>query len=129
MPRCSEVYFIDPFHRLLRSKWALPTASVIALLLVLPADFVTRFSLPYFDMPVVADDFALRDTPDDQLPHDPNYIGPAKPQVHPVELKQEPSVPTTPEQESPRTATELPQRETEPEMNGNGQQPLNLRRK
>jgi hypothetical protein len=90
-------------------------------------NYVTRFSFPYFDMPVVASDFALRDTPDDKLPYDPRNIGPAQPQVRPVELKQEPSVPTTPERKSPRTAMEIPQQETEPEMNVNGQQILNLR--
>ena len=90
-------------------------------------NYVTRFSFPYFDMPVVASDFALRDTPDDKLPYDPRNIGPAQPQARPVELKQEPSVPTTPERKSPRTAMEIPQQETEPEMNVNGQQILNLR--
>jgi Type IV secretion-system coupling protein DNA-binding domain len=90
-------------------------------------NYVTRFSFPYFDMPVVASDFALRDTPDDKLPYDPRNIGPAKPQVHPVELKLEPSVSTTLERESPRTARKIPQQETEREMNVNGQQSLNLR--
>ena len=36
MPRHSEVHFIHPIQRLLRSKGARPTAAVIALLLVLP---------------------------------------------------------------------------------------------
>jgi hypothetical protein len=90
-------------------------------------NYVTRFSFPYFDMPVVASDFALRDTPDDKLPYDPRNIGPTQPQIRPVDLKQEPSVPTTPERKSPRTAREIPQQEIEPEMNVNGQQTLNLR--
>jgi hypothetical protein len=34
-------------------------------------NYVTRFSFPYFDMPVVASDFDLRDTPEDKLPYDP----------------------------------------------------------
>jgi len=90
-------------------------------------NYVTRFSFPYFDMPVVACDFALRDTPDDKLPYDPKNIGPAKPHVRPAELKQEPNVPTLPQRKSPRTATEIPRQETEPEMNVNAQQTLNLR--
>ena len=90
-------------------------------------NYVTRFSFPYFDMPVVACDFALRDTPDDKLPYDPKNIGPAKPHVRPAELKQEPNVPTLPQRKLPRTATEIPRQETEPEMNVNAQQTLNLR--
>jgi len=90
-------------------------------------NYVTRFSFPYFDMPVVASDFALRDTPDDKLPYDPKNIGPPKPQVRPAELKQEPNVPTLPQRKSPRTAAEIPQQETDPEMSVNAQQTLNLR--
>ena len=90
-------------------------------------NYVTRFSFPYFDMPVIASDFALRDPPDDKLPYDPKNIGLAKPQVRPAELKQEPNVPILPQRKSPRTATEIPQQETEPGMNVNAQQTLNLR--
>jgi type IV secretory pathway TraG/TraD family ATPase VirD4 len=87
---------------------------------------VTRFSFPYFDMPVVASDFDLRDTPDDRLPYDPKNIGAAKPQARPVELRQEPNVPTLPQQESPRPAAEIPQRETDLESNVKAQLSLNL---
>ncbi len=90
-------------------------------------NYVTRFSFPYFDMPVVASDFKLRDTPDDKLPYDPKNIGLAKSQVPPAELKQEPNVPTLPPRRSPRTATEIPQQESDPEMSVNAQQTLNLR--
>jgi hypothetical protein len=90
-------------------------------------NYVTRFSFPYFDMPIVASDFALRDTPDDKLPYDPRNIGPGKPQVRPVELKLEPSVPTPTGRKSRRTTTEVPQKEADPEMNVNAQQTLNLR--
>jgi hypothetical protein len=90
-------------------------------------NYVTCFSFPYFDMPVVASDFALRDTPDDKLPYDPKNIGPAKPQTRPVELKQEPNVPILPQRKSPRTATEIPQQQETPEINLNAQQTLNLR--
>src|SRR5882762_4261095 len=37
-------------------------------------NYVTRFSFPYFEMPIVASDFDLRDTPDDKLPYDPKNI-------------------------------------------------------
>jgi hypothetical protein len=39
-------------------------------------NYVTRFSFPYFDMPVVAGDFDLRDTPEDKLPYDPSSATP-----------------------------------------------------
>ncbi len=90
-------------------------------------NYVTRFSFPRFDMPIVASDFDLRDTPEDKLPYDPKNIGAAKPQVRPAELKQEPNVSTPPQRKSPRTATEIPQQETGLEMNVNAQQSLNLR--
>ena len=90
-------------------------------------NYVTRFSFPRFDMPIVASDFELRDTPEDKLPYDPKNIGAAKPQVRSAELKQEPNVSTAPQRKSPRTATEIPQQETDLEMNVNAQQSLNLR--
>lgn len=90
-------------------------------------NYVTRFSFPYLDMPVVASEFDLRDTPEDKLPYDPRTIGAAKPQVPPVELKQEPNVPTPPQRKSPRTATEIRQQETAVGVDANRQQSLNLR--
>ena len=90
-------------------------------------NYVTRFSFPRFDMPIVASGFDLRDTPEDKLPYDPKNIGAAKPQVRSAELKQEPNVSTPPQRKSPRTATEIPQQETDLEMNVNAQQSLNLR--
>jgi len=89
-------------------------------------NYVTRFSFPYFDMPIVASDFDLRDTPEDKLPYDPKTIGAPKPQARPLELKSDPNVPTPP-RKSPRTATEIPQQENDIEMNVNAQQSLNLR--
>jgi type IV secretory pathway TraG/TraD family ATPase VirD4 len=58
-------------------------------------NYVTRFSFPYFDMPVVANGFEPRERPDDKLPYQPKWTGSAEPV--PVELKQEPeaSVPET----------------------------------
>ena len=90
-------------------------------------NYVTRFSFPRFDMPIVASGFDLRDIPEDKLPYDPKNIGAAKPQVRPAGLKQEPNVSTPPQRKSPRTATEIPQQETDLEMNVNAQQSLNLR--
>jgi len=90
-------------------------------------NYVTRFSFPYFDMPVVASDFDLRDTPDDKLPYDPKNIGAAKPQPHAAELKREPNVPTPPPRKGPATATEIRQQEPAVGVDDNTQQSLNLR--
>jgi type IV secretory pathway TraG/TraD family ATPase VirD4 len=51
-------------------------------------NYVTRFSFPYFDMPVVADGFDLRERPDDKLPYDPKRMQPAE--ASPAELRQAP---------------------------------------
>jgi type IV secretory pathway TraG/TraD family ATPase VirD4 len=88
-------------------------------------NFVTRFSFPYFNMPAVASDFDLRDTPDDSLPYDPKNIVAAKPQVRPVELRQVPNAPSLPQQ-SPRTATEIPRQESDLERSADTQLSLNL---
>ncbi len=90
-------------------------------------NYVTRFSFPYFDMPAVATDFDLRDTPDDKLPYDPKNIGAAKPQLRPLELQPETNLPTPLRRKSPGTATEIPQRDADLETNVNAQQSLNLR--
>jgi hypothetical protein len=90
-------------------------------------NYVTRFSFPRFDMPIIASGFDLRDSPEDKLPYDPKNIGAVKPQVRPAELKQEPNVSAPPQRKSPRTATEIRQQETDLEMNVNAQQSLNLR--
>jgi hypothetical protein len=57
-------------------------------------NYVTRFSFPYFDMPVVANGFELRERPDDKLPYDPQRMRP--PEASPAELRQVPeaSAPT-----------------------------------
>jgi type IV secretory pathway TraG/TraD family ATPase VirD4 len=90
-------------------------------------NYVTRFSFPYLDMPVVASEFDLRDTPEDKLPYDPKNIRAAKPEVRPAELKQEPNVPTPPQRKSPRTATVTRQQEPAVGVDANCQQHLNLR--
>ena len=51
-------------------------------------NYVTRFAFPYFDMPVVANGFELRERSDDKLPYDPKRM--RAPEASPVELKQEP---------------------------------------
>ena len=89
-------------------------------------NYVTRFSFPYFDMPIVASDFDLRSTPEDKLPYDPKAIGTAKPQLRSTELKHEPAAPAPPQRKSPRTATEIPQ-DAALETRVNTQQSLNLR--
>ncbi len=87
-------------------------------------NYVTRFSFPRFDMPIVASGFDLRDIPEDKLPYDPKNVGAPKAQVRPAGLK---NLSTPPQRKSPRTATEIPQQETDLEMNVNAQQSLNLR--
>ena len=56
-------------------------------------NYVTRFSFPYFDMPVVASGFEPRERLEDKLPYQPKRAG--NPDPVPVELKQEPE-PSTP---------------------------------
>lgn len=72
-------------------------------------NYVTRFSFPYFDMPIVATDFDLRSTPGDKFPYDPKAIGAAKPQLRSTELKHEPPIPAPPLKKSLQTVTEIPQ--------------------
>jgi hypothetical protein len=90
-------------------------------------NYVTRFSFPYVNMPVVASDFELRDTPDDRLPYDPKNIGAPKPQTHPLELKPDAEVPAPPRRKSPKTATEIHPDEPASAEDANRQQSLNLR--
>jgi hypothetical protein len=89
-------------------------------------NYVTRFSFPYFDLPIVATDFDLRSTPEDKLPYDPKAVGATKPQLRSVELKQEPGLSNPPQRKSPRAATEMPQ-DTKLDTGVNAQQSLNLR--
>jgi hypothetical protein len=78
------------------------------------------------DLPVVATDFDLRDTPEDKLPYDPKNIGAANPQS-PLELKPEPKAPTPPDRKSPRAATERLQQEPAVGVDDNSKESLNLR--
>lgn len=58
-------------------------------------NYVTRFSFPYFDIPVVASGFELRERPDDKLPFDPKRMRQAE--ASPAELHQVPE-PSAPQQ-------------------------------
>jgi hypothetical protein len=90
-------------------------------------NYVTRFSFPYVDTPVVASDFDLRDTADDRLPYDPKNIEAARPQTRPLELKPEATASTPLRPKSPGTATEIRPQDSEAEKNVSAQQSLNLR--
>jgi len=85
-------------------------------------NYVTRFSFPYFDLPLVASEFDLRDTPEDKLPYDLKKIGTAKPEVRPVELKQE-----TPQAKLPSIAPGTQQQELAVHAHTDDQQNLILR--
>ncbi len=54
-------------------------------------NYVTRFSFPYFDMPVVANGFELRERQDDKLPYEPKRMQATE--TAPAELKQVPEAP------------------------------------
>ncbi|MGB6130963.1 MAG: type IV secretion system DNA-binding domain-containing protein [Acidobacteriaceae bacterium] len=56
-------------------------------------NYVTRFSFPYFDMPVVADGFVLRERPDDKLPYDPERMRTTDPSPTELQQTQETSAP------------------------------------
>jgi hypothetical protein len=90
-------------------------------------NYVTRFSFPYVDSPIVASDFDLRDTSDDRLPYDPKNIGGTTPQARLLDLKPETNVPTPPQRKAPQTANEIRQQEPASVVDANTQQSLNLR--
>jgi len=56
-------------------------------------NYVTRFSFPYFDMPVIANGFEPRERPDDKLPYQAKRPDTTVP--FPVELKQTPEPPAS----------------------------------
>lgn len=56
-------------------------------------NYVTRFSFPYFDMPVVARGFEPRERPDDELPYQSEKN--ADKGASEIDLKREPPVPST----------------------------------
>lgn len=76
-------------------------------------NYVTRFSFPYFDMPVVASGFEKRERPDEKLPYQPRSRPDAAPT--PVELKQVPDQESSPQASvSPEMAQVEPVAELEP---------------
>ena len=87
-------------------------------------NYVTCFSFPYLDMPVVASDFDRRDTPEDKLPYDPKNVGADKFQS--LKLKPDPRAPALPLRKSPRTVTEGQQQESVIGAGDNRQRSLNL---
>jgi hypothetical protein len=88
-------------------------------------NYVTCFSFPYLDIPVVATDFDLRDTPEDKLPYDPKKVGADKFQS-PLELKPDPQILAPPQRKSPRTVTEGQQQESAVGADDNSQRSLNF---
>ena len=66
-------------------------------------NYVTRFSFPYFDLPVVANGFELRERPDDKLPYDPQRMRTTEAST--AELRQVPE-PSSPAQADGITAVE-----------------------
>jgi hypothetical protein len=55
-------------------------------------NYVTRFSFPYFDMPVIAPGFVRRERPDDKLPYDP--LKASAPLEKAAQTKPEPAIAT-----------------------------------
>ena len=91
-------------------------------------NYVTRFSFPYFDMPVVASDFDLRDTPEDKLPYDPKNIGAPKSQARPLETQAGAKCAHAAAAKSRHgQRRRYRSEETDLETNVNAQQSLNLR--
>lgn len=84
-------------------------------------NYVTRFSFPYFDMPLVASGFEKRERPDEKLPYQPRGRAEAVPT--PIELKQ------VPDQGTPIEASvspEIAQVESEPELEPDADDSQNL---
>ena len=86
-------------------------------------NFVTRFSFPYLDVPVVASEFELRETPEDKLPYDPKNVRGGRQEASPAELKQEPKGSPPPQTKDPR----MQHQEPSVAVDANGQQSLILR--
>lgn len=84
-------------------------------------NYVTRFSFPYFDVPVVASGFELRERPDDKLPYNPKQMRPAE--ASRTELQQVPE-PSAPLQTDGITAAQ--QIEPEPAISPDGEDTQNL---
>jgi hypothetical protein len=90
-------------------------------------NYVTRFSFPIFDMPVIASDFQLRDTPDDKLPYDPRNVGANRPKAHRAELGHEPKTSVEHLEKMRAARPEPPQQEPAVRVGTDGQQHLDFR--
>ncbi len=84
-------------------------------------NYVTRFSFPYFDMPVVASGFEKRERPDEKLPYQPRSRPDATPT--PVELKQVPGQGGSP---PASVSPEIAQVAPEPELGPDADETQNL---
>jgi hypothetical protein len=89
-------------------------------------NYVTRFSFPYLDLPVVAKHFELRDRPDDKLPYNPENVGAGTADASPAELKHEPRVAAPQWPKEPQLSPETQQQETVA-VDARGQQNLIMR--
>jgi type IV secretory pathway TraG/TraD family ATPase VirD4 len=83
-------------------------------------NYVTRFSFPYFDMPMVAKDFELRERPDDKLPYAPKR---RKPEASAVEPKQATQGPVPVQMDGIQTTKRI---EPEPAVSPNASDTQNL---
>lgn len=87
-------------------------------------NYVTRFSFPYFDMPVVASGFELRECPNDRLPYDPQKLRTAE--ASPAEPRQQPK-PSLPAQTDGTATAEQVEPEPSTVPDGDGAKNLILR--
>jgi len=86
-------------------------------------NYVTRFSFPYLDVPIIVSEFELRDSPEDKLPYDPKNLKGSKAQPQPEQLRQEPAIARSMLPPAPLQGHEI----SEPAIADNGQQSLILR--
>ena len=89
-------------------------------------NYVTHFSFPYMDMPIIASDFELRQTPEDNLPYDPKNVGRSNHKEVSVQLKKEPNLNTSSQQKKRPASGDTDQQPTF-DINARDQQQLDLR--
>jgi len=87
-------------------------------------NYVTRFSFPYFDMPVVANGFELRERPDDKLPYARKRMRATE--ASPAELRQAPEASVFSNADG---IAEIEQIEPEPAIGPNADDTRNLIRR
>ncbi len=83
-------------------------------------NYVTRFSFPYLDVPTVASEFELRESPDDKLPYDPKNLSGPRSQAQPEQLRQEPTMTRSRPPQTPPQRAEI----HEPAIANDGQESL-----